>query len=154
MSWPIPDELIVAVQTQNALTVKLVRALESCAKQLQAIKRSFYRPGRLEIITKGRVDMAILFDVSLPPPGATDVVSRELTLTIDGTTQAVPPLVGTTTVVVGFSGPQGATVEAVLVDVDDAGNRSEPSPKLVATLQDTIPPPAPGELGLIVTGET
>jgi len=154
MSWPIPDELVTAAQTQNALTVKLVRALESCAKQLQAIKRCLYRPGKVEIKTKGRVDMAILFDVSLPPPGATDVVSRELFLTIDGAIVEVPLLPGNATIASGFQGPQGATVGATLVDIDDAGNRSEPSPKLVATLQDTIPPPAPGELGLIVTGET
>jgi hypothetical protein len=94
----------------------------------------------------------IVFDVTLPPPAAADVVRRKFTLSVAGEEPleiALPPNQATVT---DLKAPQGAEVGLRLVDVDDAGNESEPRVQsFVAT--DTIPPPQPGEMGITVTAE-
>ena len=94
----------------------------------------------------------ILFQVVLPPKGADDVVTRELQLSFaDGglLTVNLEPSAETTAV---LRGPEGTQVTVSLVDVDDSGNRSEPS-VAVFDLVDVIPPPQPGELSLNIVGE-
>jgi len=93
----------------------------------------------------------ILFDVILPPPGAADVVSRELTITRDGA-DPVLTTVGKEETKVAGKAPQDSVLTLTLVDVDDAGNRSEPRVQ-TATVSDTFAPAQPGELGIVVTGE-
>lgn len=95
------------------------------------------------------------FKINLPalPPEPNDIASGVLTLKIgDGEEQTIP----TTkyqAAVEGLSGEQGATVVASLVYLDDAGNSSIEPAKLEAVLNDTIPPPNAGALGLEVTAE-
>lgn len=86
--------------------------------------------------------------LQLPPPGAPDVVLRELTQVINGIQTVLNVEQGYT-----FLAEDGAMVSLSLVDIDDAGNRSEPSPTLTFTATDTIAPPTPGELGVTVIGE-
>lgn len=93
----------------------------------------------------------ILFDVTLPPASAPDVVRRELTVEINGV-PVVNELPADTLSMAGLQGPQGALVRLSLVDIDDAGNRS-PESVLEATLLDTFAPPQPGQMGVTVTGE-
>lgn len=54
--------------------------------------------------------------------------------------------------VAGLEGADGAEVVGLYAFVDDAGNVGEANP-FSFVLADTIPPPAPGEVGLVVTGE-
>jgi len=94
----------------------------------------------------------ISFNVSLPPKSAPDVVSRELSVKVGDNpaeTRVYPPeaLVAT-----GFEGPQDIGVQISLVDIDDSGNRSEPS-VLGFLLADLVPPPTPGTLGIVVVQE-
>lgn len=92
----------------------------------------------------------LVYDVLLPAAGV-DVESRELTVTINGTAQPVltPDKFATTT---RISVPQDSTIHLSLVDIDDAGNRSEPSTYDFVAL-DTLPPATPGALGVTLVGE-
>lgn len=92
----------------------------------------------------------LVYDVLLPAAGV-DVESRELTVTIDGTAQpAMTPAKGDVSTQIKV--PQDSTCHLSLVDIDDAGNRSEPSTfDFVAT--DTLPPATPGALGVNLVSE-
>lgn len=92
------------------------------------------------------------FVINLPGVGAADVVERRLTVTIGaGEPQLLNPATDATESI-ELSGNDNEPVHAELVDVDDAGNVSQPS-TLDAILADTLPPPAPGAMGITVTGE-
>jgi hypothetical protein len=91
------------------------------------------------------------FVLDLPVAGAADVVSRELTVVVDGVS-SVETLAGDAAVSADYSGIDNAVVTGSLVDVDDAGNRSEAS-EFSFVLTDTVAPPAPGAVGLRVTAE-
>lgn len=93
------------------------------------------------------------FKIVLPPPGAADVVGRDLTVVIGSGEPTLQTLDGDALEATGFEGNDNDSVTATLVDVDDAGNHSPPS-TAQTTLTDTIPPPAPEALGFVVTGET
>jgi hypothetical protein len=95
----------------------------------------------------------IQFSVNLPAKAAPDVVSRELTVVIGDGEPDVRALAGDVLVVEGLEGDQDATVELSLVDIDDGGNRSEPS-TASGVLVDTVAPPTPGALAIEVIGET
>lgn len=111
-------------------------------------------PGLLRISITGEDPMAdkILFQVVLPPKSAPDVVRRELTVNFADGSQDVIELAADATSSDTLKGDQDSEISVALVDIDDAGNRSEPS--LAAfELLDTVAPPAPGELGLSIVGE-
>jgi hypothetical protein len=111
-------------------------------------------PGLLRISITGEDPMAdkILFQVVLPPKSAPDVVRRELTVSFADGSQDVIELSADATSSDTLKGDQDSEISVSLVDIDDAGNRSEPS--LAAfELLDTVAPPAPGELGLSIVGE-
>lgn len=107
-------------------------------------------PLRLTVISEDR-DM-LQFKLVLPAPGAPDVVSRELSVKVGEGDAVVQPLAPDALEVVGFEGADNAVVAVSLVDIDDAGNRSEAREQQF-TLTDTIAPPQPGEIGLQVTAE-
>ena len=93
------------------------------------------------------------FVVTLPPTGAADVLSRELSVTIGANPAVIlNPAVGDVESQ-ELSGNDNDAVHLELVDVDDAGNRSAAS-VLEVILLDTLVPPQPGEMGIRVTGET
>lgn len=94
----------------------------------------------------------ILFQVVLPPKSAADVVRRELLVSFADGTEDLIELAASDTVSETFKGDQDSEVTVSLVDIDDAGNRSEAS-VATFTLLDSVAPPAPGELGIQVTGE-
>lgn len=110
------------------------------------------KPGKIQIFVTGENDMAITFKVVLPPVSAPDVVARELSVKIGDAEPIVTELAADAINVDELQGPQDAEVEVSLVDIDDAGNRSEPS-VATAVLADTFAPPKPGELGIELTGE-
>lgn len=93
----------------------------------------------------------LVYNVTADVPAAADVVARVLTVAIDGVENASQfgssvTDFGAVTVV------EGASVVLTLVDVDNAGNRSEPaSVSFVAA--DTLPPGQPGGFGVTLVGE-
>lgn len=93
------------------------------------------------------------FVITLPPTTTADTVARELVVTVGDSEPAVLAPDITAVESAGLSGSDNAAVHAGLVDIDDAGNRSQAS-VLDAVLADTIAPPQPGQMGIRVTGET
>ena len=108
------------------------------------------RPGKVTLSIKGENDM-LKFVLDLPSKAAPDVVSRELKVVIDGV-ETFEALEGDAITSTEYAGADNAVVTGSLVDVDDAGNRSEAS-EFSYVLVDTIAPPAPGMVGLRVTAE-
>ena len=81
--------------------------------------------------------------------GAPDVVASELTWTVNGG----PPTSELFTDSLEIGVQAGDVVVLTQVDIDDAGNRSEPSPAFEFTAADTLAPPAPGAPGVILVRE-
>ena len=107
------------------------------------------RPGRLvkPKLVGEVVIMALKYTVSLPPVGASDVEHRELSVTLgEGPTTVVN--LDKTADLYELLVERDVAVALSLVDVDASGNKSQPSPTLAFTSKDTVPPPAPGELGV------
>lgn len=89
--------------------------------------------------------LMLVYKLHLPVPGAADVVARELSVKI---ADADPVLFVLQPADVEFSpikANAGEKVSGELVDVDDAGNRSEPR-AFEFTAADTLAPPQPGEV--------
>lgn len=112
------------------------------------------RPGRVFIVIYEERKMGMLvFKLVLPVVAAMDVVKRHLQVQLGtGAEPQVFELDKNVTETEEFRAPQGTVVTGSLIDEDDAGNRSEPS-TFEFTLEDTIAPPQPGQVGLVVTNE-
>ena len=95
----------------------------------------------------------ILFDIALPAPpeGPNDIKALRLTVLADGQ-EVTADYDPAATVATGFAATQDSDVHVEAHYVDDAGNLSEPS-VLEFVAVDTIAPPAPGALGVLVRGE-
>jgi hypothetical protein len=81
-----------------------------------------------------------------------DVVTRVLTVNVDGIGRDSVEFSGTATDLGEIVVPQDSYVVLSLVDVDDAGNKSEPA-TLEFTATDTVPPQQPGALGVSLVSE-
>jgi len=110
------------------------------------------KPGPIYVILKEK-DMASIFRVEVAFPVLTDadVVSREFAYKV-GEDAEVVTVYDKDVPSVELRLPQNATVALRLVDIDDAGNRSEPSERTF-TAVDTVPPAKPGELNVTVLEE-
>lgn len=125
-------------------------AILSVAKVLRLRK-----PAQVFLVLVGEKDMSLEFKLTLPEPGAADVKKggkRELRVQIGAAAPETYTLPGTAMESETLVGPQGASVSGSLVDIDDVGNRSEPS-EFNYELLDTIAPAKPGAVGLQVTAE-
>lgn len=133
----------------------ILQALGRIEKRLYEIARLLRvppMPAPLKLNLKGQVGLMLHFEVTLPPPGAADVVSREFSIAIGEGEVSIITLEPTAVSAGPFEGNDNDVIKLTLVDVDDAGNRSEArSQELVLT--DTLAPPQPGEMGLVVTSE-
>lgn len=95
------------------------------------------------------------YNATLAAKTANDVVSHEVTLTNatfedDGSTVKTVP--DGTAEIGMFRADDGANVSTSYVQIDDAGNRSEPVVQSFTSVDD-IAPAAPGELGIQHVGE-
>lgn len=139
----------------NSRVIALLSELVALANSILKLLR-LRRPGLVYLRVVGSSyerDVKMLrFKLVLPAPGAADVVSRKLDVAI-GTADAVSvELAGDVLESAEYSGEDNSPVSGWLIDVDDAGNQSEPR-EFSFVLVDTLPPPQPGEIGLLVTGE-
>lgn len=135
-------------QEIKAQVVKLINLVQS-----NGTKK---KPGPILFIIAGEDQMTdkIIFRVVLPNASAADVKLRELTVDIDGqvTRWLIDVVNVEATESYELTGPQGAQVCVTLVDIDDAGNRSEPA-SLTQQLTDNFAPPAPGAIGFEFVNE-
>lgn len=93
------------------------------------------------------------FVLIVPAAEDKDVVNRKLTVTLpDGSVQTADVPGSEVAESAEFEVPQDATVNAVCVNVDDAGNESEPRVQDLV-IRDTFAPKAPGEIGVRVVSE-
>ena len=96
--------------------------------------------------------MALVYTVSAGPAVDADVTGRQLTVVVNGEVLSVVELAGSATDLGEVKVEQNSNVTLSLVDVDDAGNRSQPAVlDFVAT--DTIPPAQPGSFGVTLARE-
>lgn len=94
----------------------------------------------------------LTYTISAAPVVDSDVVSRVLTVSISGEEPSERTLPGSAVDFGQLTVAQDVTVTLTLVDVDDAGNKSEPAVvEFVAA--DTLPPGQPGGLGVTLVGE-
>lgn len=111
------------------------------------------KPGKVFLLLKREEDSMLKFVLVLPEIGAADVVKRQVALQI-GSEEPQNLEIGPDELETQeFSGSDGDIVSGSLVEVDDAGNSSEPR-DFEFVLTDTLVPPQPGQLGLRVTEET
>jgi hypothetical protein len=96
----------------------------------------------------------LTYAVSVGPVVDADVVERQLVVVVDGagSPEDVKVFPADTTDLGTVTVPQGSSVVMTLVDVDDAGNRSEPA-VLEFVAEDTLPPARPGSFGVTLVGE-
>lgn len=98
-----------------------------------------------------RINM-LIYGLSVGPAVDADVVKRVLTIEIDSELVETREFEASATDLGEVGVTEGANVNLALVDVDDAGNASEPAfVRFVAV--DTIPPSAPGAFGATLIRE-
>ena len=129
-----------------------LHSLNSTLKELVKAVRMGRKPGVVFPVFKDGENDMLKFYLALPAKSAPDVVSRELTVAVAGAAPVVYVLGADVVASAELSGFDNDTVVGTLVDVDDAGNRSGSS-EFSFVLTDTIPPPVPGAVGLVVTDE-
>lgn len=119
---------------------------------IAAVKFSAYRPKlvRWKVIKEG--ENMLIGKFVLPAPGAADVVKRVLTVAVNGGEPVEDSYAGDALESNEYSFEDGAEVTGSLVDIDDAGNASQPS-EFSVTVTDTIAPPQPGVVGFSVARE-
>jgi len=135
------------------ILTRLLRAIVELTKAIQDAAKiaRLKRPGLVFLKLTKEVNEMLFFTLDLPPIGAIDVVTRKLSVKV-GSADVINVDLAVGETVPEFSGADNDSVEGSLIDVDDAGNPSEPS-NFSYVLTDTIAPPAPGQVGLRVTRE-
>lgn len=135
-------------------THHIVNALRCINFNLQSLAKisRLRKPGLVYVTFWQGDDGMLKFVLVLPEKGASDVVQREVTVAVGANEPVLVTVDGDTVKTSAFEGEDGETVVGTLVDVDDAGNKSE-AREFSFVLVDTIAPPMPGEVGLEVTEE-
>jgi hypothetical protein len=130
----------------------VVAELAGIRREIRRLTMSRRQP-RL-VVRFGRKEpssMALVYGVSAGAPVDHDVVTREFTVE-HGEVTGTKTFDGTATDFGEIVVPQDSEVTLTLVDIDDAGNRSEPA-VVTFTALDTIPPAKPGEFGVTLLRE-
>jgi hypothetical protein len=146
---------LVAISLLGALWLLVV--IKSVAALARAKSVVISSPQGLSVRQIERDDEAMAdtmtYEITVAAPAANDVVSREMTVVVDGVYRD-PVVFPAYEVNLGqVSAPQDSNVVVSLVDVDDSGNRSEPATVSFQAL-DVVPPAVPGGLSVTVVGET
>lgn len=116
--------------------------------------RVVVKPYLLSVLQIGRNVMAdvLTYQITVGAPVDHDVVARQLTVTVDGVSEGTRSFEGTATELGVLEVAQNSNVVLTLVDVDDAGNYSEPAVvEFVAS--DTLRPSTPGAFNVVLVGE-
>jgi hypothetical protein len=131
---------------------RLAHDVRALTKQLVRMSRPS-RPSGLAAQLIGEIMDVLKYSVTADPVADGDVVSRRLTVRVNGEQQSQNTHPRETVDFGTVDVAQDAAVEIELVDIDDAGNASPP---LVSsfTAVDTLAPTAPTGLGVTLVGET
>lgn len=130
----------------------ILKLLETILKIILAIlnRGRVPQPGPLKLVHTREENMAQVYTATLAPKTAADVVSHEVTLTgaafVEGDA-AVQSYADGTVSTGEFKAEDGVEFTTSYVQIDDAGNRSEPIVQTFTAVDD-IAPAQPGELGL------
>jgi hypothetical protein len=109
--------------------------------------------GLKAVLLRGETMANVLtYRVSVNAPVDGDVVSRVLTVTVNGVESTVVTAAGDATDLGSVDVPQDSLVVLSLVDVDDAGNKSEPA-TVEFTAVDTLAPAQPGGFNVTLVSE-
>ena len=136
----------------NSTFLQILNVLGDICREIHSVRFQLSKPGQVTILPKEQVMDKITFKVLLPTLTDADVVSRELTVKVADGTPVIKTVAQDVVSIDGFDGLQGTAVQLSLVDIDDAGNRSEAS-TITAVLKDVFPPAKPGFLSIVQTGE-
>ena len=94
----------------------------------------------------------LTYQVTVAAPVDYDVVSRQLTVTVDGVAEGTRTYDGGATDLGSIEVLQNSNVVLTLVDVDDAGNYSEPA-VIDFVAADTLRPSTPGAFSVVLVSE-
>lgn len=130
------------------LAVAFAAFLEGVVPKTVAVPVEF----GVTLIGSAEMGDVLTYQVSAGPVVDHDVVTRELSCVVDGGEAVVSTFAGSATDLGLVTVPQGADVVLSLVDIDDAGNRSDAA-VVSFVAADTIPPAAPGAFGVTLIGE-
>ena len=116
--------------------------------------RIVYKPQALLAFQIGRDFMKeiLTYQVTVAAPVDPDVVSRQLSVTVDGVAEGTRTFDGGATDLGAIEVVQNSNVILTLVDVDDAGNYSEPA-VIDFVAADTIRPQMPGAFNVVLVSE-
>jgi|LakMenE01Jun11ns_1017448.scaffolds.fasta_scaffold9833791_2 hypothetical protein len=107
---------------------------------------------RITLIRKESGFMALVYSVTAAPVVDSDVFARRLVVTVNGENVSSTDHPAEVTSFGEVAVPQDSQVVLTLVDIDDAGNSSEPS-VVEFTATDTIAPAKPGSFGVTLVRE-
>lgn len=137
--------------------MKLLKAIAELTLAIKANTKALRvkRPGLVFLKLTKEVNNMLFFELDLPASTTQDVLvggKRKLSVKVGSADAVDLELSGDAIVSLELSGNDNDVVEGSLVDIDDAGNPSDPS-NFSFVLLDTIAPAAPGQVGLRVTRE-
>lgn len=109
------------------------------------------KPGRFTFTVLEAVDMTrFKVRADVPAKTAADVATFELSYTVNGGATEVLTSTGEP---IEFLASLNDVLSATFVEIDGAGNRSDPSDPIEFTVLDTVAPGRPGTFGLSVVGQ-
>ncbi len=110
--------------------------------------------GKPVVTLLGEQPMGLRYRATLPPPGASDVTSQNLSITENGSerVESVPVNAGIASTL-EFSVARDAAVSLKVADVDGSGNVGEYGDTLDFTAVDQSPPPRAGSLTVEQIGQ-
>jgi hypothetical protein len=121
-------------------------------RELKRLVRKQSRPVALRARLSSQESSMLIYSVSAAPVVDADVVTRRLSVTVNGEAREPVDFAADATSFGELGFADNDSVVLTLVDIDDAGNSSEPAVfEFVAT--DTIPPAKPGEFGVTLLRE-
>lgn len=109
------------------------------------------KPLMVIISQKRESTMGLKFKATLPAPGASDVTTRKLSVTENGT-EKITDLDGKA-LTAEFVVARDAAVSVKLSDVDGSGNQSPWSDPAEFTATDTFAPPTPNGISIEAIGQ-
>ena len=119
---------------------------------IHGLSMAHRRPCLWVRLSRKEANMALVYSVTAGAPVDGDVVSRELTTVVGGEVVSTKFFAGSDVLLGEVSVPQDSQVVLTLVDIDDAGNRSQPA-VVEFTATDTIAPAQPGSFGVSLVRE-
>ena len=109
------------------------------------------KPNPVKILAKRKTNMKWELNFQLPTKSASDVVTQELSVAINGVASVVLGNFAADLTETGFIGEfnDNDALSITVVDIDGAGNRSPASEPALYILVDDVAPPQPGMVGVM-----